>query len=130
MRQTFPERNIAPICEFVIALHYNGGSNAHSSVQTSSREVSIFQLWIGLSNTIPLMIREIISTVWGVLLELEGLERESGLLFLQPCELGFLHFLRAAEVPLSEYEFPANKSPMVKVAKSFGFRIRPKVRDV
>ncbi len=32
-----------------------------------------------------------------------------GLLFLQPCELGFLMYLKAAKVPLNEYEFPANK---------------------
>ena len=96
-----------------------------------------------------------------------------GLLFLQPCEMGFLHFLRAAKVPLNEYEFPAdkianvqsqlenlvatryvihqsakdgyrsylqayasysnksifdiNKLDLVKVAKSFGFPIPPKV---
>ena len=32
-----------------------------------------------------------------------------GLLFLQPCELGFLMYLKAAKVPLNEYEFPVNK---------------------
>jgi ATP-dependent RNA helicase DDX18/HAS1 len=98
-----------------------------------------------------------------------------GLLFLQPCELGFLMFLKAAKVPLNEYEFPANKVAnvqsqlenlvatrhyihqsakdayrsylqayasystkaifdinkldLVKIAKSFGFTVPPKVRS-
>jgi ATP-dependent RNA helicase DDX18/HAS1 len=96
-----------------------------------------------------------------------------GLLFLQPCELGFLMYLKAAKVPLNEYEFPVNKIAnvqsqlenlvatrhyihqsakdgyrsylqayasyssksifdinkldLVKVAKSFGFSVPPKV---
>lgn len=96
-----------------------------------------------------------------------------GLLFLQPSELGFLMYLKAAKVPLNEYEFPANKIAnvqsqlenlvatrhyihqsakdgyrsylqayasysqksifdinkldLVKVAKSFGFTVPPKV---
>ena len=32
-----------------------------------------------------------------------------GLLFLMPCELGFLRMLKDAKVPLNEYEFPQNK---------------------
>ncbi|KGQ86876.1 ATP-dependent RNA helicase HAS1 [Candida albicans L26] len=31
------------------------------------------------------------------------------LMFLTPSELGFLRYLKAAKVPLNEYEFPANK---------------------
>lgn len=31
------------------------------------------------------------------------------LLFLQPCETGFLRFLKEARVPLNEYEFPTQK---------------------
>jgi ATP-dependent RNA helicase DDX18/HAS1 len=31
------------------------------------------------------------------------------LLFLMPCELGFLRFLKHAGVPLNEYQFPSNK---------------------
>lgn len=31
------------------------------------------------------------------------------LMFLTPSELGFLRYLKAANVPLNEYEFPANK---------------------
>jgi ATP-dependent RNA helicase DDX18/HAS1 len=30
-------------------------------------------------------------------------------LFLLPTEVGFLRYLKAAKVPLNEYEFPANK---------------------
>ena len=30
-------------------------------------------------------------------------------MFLTPSELGFLRYLKAAKVPLNEYEFPANK---------------------
>ncbi|GBB86138.1 hypothetical protein RclHR1_01260009 [Rhizophagus clarus] len=32
-----------------------------------------------------------------------------GLLFLLPCELGFLRYLKHAKVPLNEYQFPPNK---------------------
>ena len=44
--------------------------------QTSLQEVSIFLLWTGLSNTILLMILEIIFTVLAVLLEVVDLERD------------------------------------------------------
>jgi len=35
--------------------------------------------------------------------------RGKGLLFLLPQELGFLRYLKAANIPLNEYEFPLNK---------------------
>ena len=35
--------------------------------------------------------------------------RGKSLMFLTPNELGFLRYLKAAKVPLNEYEFPANK---------------------
>lgn len=35
------------------------------------------------------------------------------LLFLLPTELGFLRYLSAARVPLTEYEFPTNKLAQV-----------------
>lgn len=99
--------------------------------------------------------------------------RGKSLMFLAPSELGFLRYLKAAKVPLNEYEFPANKIAnvqtqleklvssnywlnqsardgyraylqayashhlktvyqvdkldLIKVAKSFGFNIPPKV---
>ncbi|EEQ37698.1 putative ATP-dependent RNA helicase [Clavispora lusitaniae] len=45
------------------------------------------------------------------------------LMFLTPSELGFLRYLKAANVPLNEYEFPANKianvqSQLTKLIKS------------
>lgn len=45
------------------------------------------------------------------------------LMFLTPSELGFLRYLKAANVPLNEYEFPANKianihSQLSKLIKS------------
>jgi len=47
------------------------------------------------------------------------------LLFLLPEEIGFLHYLKEANVPLSEYTFPANKIAQVQaqfeclIAKNF-----------
>lgn len=35
--------------------------------------------------------------------------RGKSLMFLTPSELGFLRYLKAAKVPLNEYEFPSNK---------------------
>ncbi|ODQ67824.1 P-loop containing nucleoside triphosphate hydrolase protein, partial [Nadsonia fulvescens var. elongata DSM 6958] len=36
-------------------------------------------------------------------------KRGKSLMFLSPTELGFLRYLKAAKVPLNEYEFPTNK---------------------
>ena len=49
--------------------------------------------------------------------------RGKSLMFLTPNELGFLRYLKAAKVPLNEYEFPANKvanvqSQLEKLIKS------------
>eukprot|EP00466_Bigelowiella_natans_P018762 jgi/Bigna1/83409/fgenesh1_pg.107_\ len=79
------------------------------------------------------------------------------LLFLLPSELGFLKYLKQRKIPINEYEFPTNKiarvqsqleqlieknhflynaareayrsymQDMLKVAKSFGFTVPPKV---
>ncbi|KAI3651192.1 hypothetical protein MP228_004673 [Amoeboaphelidium protococcarum] len=40
--------------------------------------------------------------------------RGSALLFLLPSELGFLHYLKQARVPLNEYQFPLNKLPQIQ----------------
>eukprot|EP00842_Homolaphlyctis_polyrhiza_P002344 jgi/Hompol1/310/HPOL_002765-RA len=41
--------------------------------------------------------------------------RGKALLFLLPSELGFLRFLKAAKVPLNEYQFPPNKIANVQM---------------
>lgn len=51
------------------------------------------------------------------------LGKGKSLMFLTPSELGFLRYLKAANVPLNEYEFPSNKianvqSQLTKLIKS------------
>lgn len=51
------------------------------------------------------------------------------LLFLLPSELGYLRFLRAAKVPLNEYQFPQKKIADVQKQVRLGLRLYPDLTD-
>lgn len=59
--------------------------------------------------------------------------RGKSLMFLTPSELGFLRYLKAAKVPLNEYEFPAKKlfnvQPQLEKLISSNFYLNQSARD-